>query len=250
MTASPWFFVPRPLPNARLRLLMLPHAGGSPPAFRGWDRRVPDGVELWLGHPPGRGARLREPPLARSELLVESLFSALRPHLDRPLVLMGHSFGARFALALAHRLRAHGQPPRALIVSGRRGPRVPGREPDLHPLPQAAFLRELERRYGVLDEALRHPELADMLFPALQADLRASETWPVEAGPPLQLPLHARGGCDDATVTAADLQAWQGETTGPSSVQLLPGGHFYLLQDPAPFFASLEPVFADLLAAA
>ncbi len=250
MISSPWFFVPRPLPNPRLRLLMLPHAGGSPPAFRGWDRRVPAGVELWLAHPPGRGARLREPVLARSELLVDSLMGALRPHLGTPLVLMGHSFGARFALALAHRLRALGQPPRALIVSSRRGPRVPSREPDLHPLPQAAFLRELERRYGALDEALRHSELAEMLFPALQADLRASETWPAEAGPPLDLPLHVRGGRDDATVAEADLQAWRAESTGLCSVELLPGGHFYLLQDPAPFFASLEPAFASLLATA
>ena len=59
-----------------------------------------------------------------------------------------------------------------------------------------------------------------------------------------------RGGRDDATVAEADLQAWRAESTGLCSVEILPGGHFYLLQDPAPFFASLEPAFAALLGAA
>lgn len=243
MNPTPWLHVPRPLPDAAARLLILPHSGGHAAAFRGWEARVPARVELLLAYPPGRGVRLREPPIRHHETLLSALYAALEPRLDRPLVVAGHSLGARVALALAHRFRALGAPgPAALVVSARPGPAVPRRGAPLHPLPRAAFLDELERRYGALDAALRHPELAEMVFPSLQADLQLSETWPDEPGPPLDCPLHARGGAADPSVSREDLEAWRRETRGPSTVEQLPGGHFYLLHDPGPFFASIRGV--------
>lgn len=248
VSPSPWLQIPKPLADARARLLVIPHAGGHPVAFRTWPTLVPPQLEVLLVHPPGRGSRLRERSLTDPEASLQGLLDAVQPYLDLPLVVMGHSLGARIAFALAHRLRAECLPsPFALIVSGRRGPSVPKREVDMSSLPTHALLAELEHRYGVLDEALRHPELAEMLFPSLRADMHLSESWPQEADVPLQIPLHARGGAADPSVTTADLEAWRGETQGPFTMEMLPGGHFYLLQDPKPFLATVSPVLEQAI---
>lgn len=240
---SPWINIPKPVPDARARLLVVPHAGGHPVAFRAWPTMVPPHLEVLLVHPPGRGSRLRERNLTDPEAMLKGILNAVQPYLDLPLVVMGHSLGARIAFALAHRLCAERLPsPVALIVSGRRGPSVPKREVDMSSMPTQALLTELEHRYGVLDEALRHPELAEMLFPSLRADMHLSECWPSELDKPLNIPLHARGGATDPSVTSADLEAWRQETRGPFTTQMLPGGHFFLLQDPQSFLASIYPV--------
>jgi len=96
-------------------------------------------------------------------------------------------------------------------------------------LPDDEFVQEIRRRYnGIPDEVLRHPELLGLLVPGLRADLSVVETYAHRPGPPLGCPIAAFGGLADPEATEAELSEWRQQTTGTLSVQMFPGGHFFL----------------------
>ena len=225
-----WVSCVRPDPTAPLRLWCLPFAGGGTSAWNAWAAPLAGTAEVAGLRPPGRESRLREPAARSWRAIVDDLLPRLEPHLSRRYALAGHSLGALLAFELARGIRARGWPaPAALVVTGARAPDQPRREPDLHALPDAEFIAELDRRYQGIPPAVRaEPELLALLLPVMRADLEVFETYAFEPGPPLGMPLLALGGRDDPHVASAELEAWRSHTTGAAAAELVPGGHFFV----------------------
>jgi medium-chain acyl-[acyl-carrier-protein] hydrolase len=224
-----WFVRPQPQPDARCRLFCFPYAGVGPAIYRTWSALLPADIDLWAVQPPGREARFREQPLADIDGLVESVCASMRPHLDRPFALFGHSMGACVAFEVARTLAARGAAPARLFVSGRRAPGAPNDEPDMHTLPDDAFVAEIRRRYnGIPDAVLEHPELLQLLLPALRADIAALERHTHRPAPLLACPVLALGGTHDTVVPVDELARWRAETSGEFALHVFEGGHFYL----------------------
>lgn len=212
------------------RLFCFSHAGGAPAAFRLWREGIPEQVELIGVQLPGRGNRLREPPITSIPDLTTQIVSQISPYLDRPYVFFGHSMGAVLALEVAHALRMAARAgPAHVFLSARRPPHLPRLEADLHRLPDDAFLKLLGHRYGgVPSEVLKEPELLALLLPALRADITALETFTPSEVEPLTCAISAFGGDADHLVTLEQLRSWRGYTSGPFRVRQFRGGHFYL----------------------
>lgn len=248
---SPWLqcFVPRP--GARLRLVCFAHAGGSAGAYRPWCQLLPDSVELWAVQLPARANRLKEAPITRMGDIVDGVVQALRPLLDRPYALFGHSMGAVLANEVARQLRHAGAPlPSHLFASGRRPPHWPNPDEPLHVLGDAAFVAEIQRRYGgIPPEVAAHQELMEMLLPSLRADIHALENHLPPAGRlPLACPVSVFGGSDDPLTPHEHLEGWHAESTGPVRVRVMPGDHFYLHQQREALLGELCASLAPLLA--
>lgn len=229
-TTGSWLVRPRPRGHARRRLLCVPYAGVGPSAFRRWCDSLPADVEVGIVHLPGREGRLREAPFSRIEPLIDAAAGALRPHLDLPFALFGHSMGALVAFELARRFRdERWGAPTHLFVSGRRAPHLAPRRPPIAHLPDDQFVGEIRRRYnGIPDEVLRHPDLLALVLPGLRADLTLVEGYVYHPGAALPCPIAAFGGIADAEATDAELVGWRQQTTTGLSVRMFPGGHFYL----------------------
>jgi medium-chain acyl-[acyl-carrier-protein] hydrolase len=227
---QPWFITPQPRPSAPLRLFCFPYAGMGASAYRPWAAELPADVELCAVQPPGRETRMREPAFADLSQLAAAIGEHILPLLDRPFVFFGHSMGALTAFEVARRLaRSGGATPAYLIASAHQAPRLPRRESPLHELPDAAFVAEIQRRYGgIPDEVLAHRELLELLLPGLRADMTAIERYEYQPGEPLGCPILAIGGTFDARVSVADLEAWRDETTAEFSTRRLHGGHFFI----------------------
>jgi medium-chain acyl-[acyl-carrier-protein] hydrolase len=228
MTDPSWFVCPRPNPDGRLRLFCFPYAGGGIPVFRGWWQGLPD-IEVWGASLPGRGARLREQPLTSLPQLVEQLGTALQPFTGEPFAFFGHSLGARIAFELARWLRRQERPlPNHLLLSACPAPHCPRTQPVLHTLPREQFITAMRQRHTLPDEILAHPEMLDLVLPALEADVTVWETAVYTAEPALPCPITTFGGTADPLVGDAQLAAWSPYTTAAFAQIPIPGDHLFL----------------------
>lgn len=224
-----WIIRPRLSAHVRLRLFCIPHAGGGPSFFRPWLNDLPAEIELGLIHLPGREGRLAEAPLADLPGLVQTLAAHLRPYLDRPFALYGHSLGALIAFELSRQLRREGGPlPAQLCLAAMPAPHLPSDGPPMHALPEMAFVAAIRQRYASIpEEVAGDAELRALLLPALRADLTVLETYAYQPEEPLDCPLSVFGGLDDTTVSREQLGAWRDHTRGRCVVRMFPGGHFF-----------------------
>jgi medium-chain acyl-[acyl-carrier-protein] hydrolase len=229
VNASSWLLRSGGDRRARVRLFCLPSAGGGGSVYMPWARQLPT-VDVCAVQLPGRENRLREPAYTRFAEMMDATFQVLRPHLDMPFALFGHSMGALIAFELARRLRAEGAPvPAHLFVSGHRAPQLPNPRPPLAHLPDAAFLAELRTRYdGVPAEVLRHPDLMALLLPCLRADLALVEDYRCDVAEPLACPISVYGGEDDPVANEAELAAWRAQTRGEFTLTRFAGTHFFI----------------------
>jgi medium-chain acyl-[acyl-carrier-protein] hydrolase len=115
-----------------------------------------------------------------------------------------------------------------MLVSAHRAPQLPAREAPIHSLPDSELLVKLRRLNSPAGEALKDPELRELLLPLLRADLAVCETYVHSAEEPLDCPIYAFGGLDDDEVNPEELAAWRIQTRGPFKLSMLPGDHFFL----------------------
>jgi medium-chain acyl-[acyl-carrier-protein] hydrolase len=216
-------------PSSRCRLFCFPYAGGSAQMYWEWSDALPDDVEVCAIQLPGRGPRFRETPVDDVGVAVSVLAAAVRPYLDRPFAMFGHSMGAILAYETARRVTAEfGSAPDHLFISGHRAPHLPPRRPSIHQLADEAFIAGVRALNGTPAEFFDDPELVTLCLSMLRADFRLVESYAELAGERLSCPLLALGGDLDPTVPAADLAAWRSATSGPFRSILFPGDHFYV----------------------
>jgi surfactin synthase thioesterase subunit len=206
-------------------LLCLPFAGGSSAIYRTWKGAFGEDVEVHALELPGRGARFGEPARASMDALLASLDAAVRPLLDAPLAVFGHSMGGNVGFALARRL---GDRVKRLFVSATGAPDMPPRQRLAH-LSDRELTRELGVLGGTPPEALAHAELMALLLPTIRADLAVSEGYHAE-GVRLACPITMFRGTEDELVNDEEAEGWR--RFAPSDDQLrtvvIQAGHFYL----------------------
>jgi len=224
---------------ARLRLFAFPFAGGGTGVYRSWSAALSPDVAVCPVRLPGREARIAEPASADLVALARAAGDALRPYLDVPFALFGHSMGALLAFELAHHLEATGAPPpRILYASGCPAPHVGIADP-VSGMSDADLVEHVRGLGRTPAEVLASAELLELILPTLRADLVACERYACAARPPLGCELIAIGGADDDQATPDQVAAWRAHTWGPFTARVLPGGHFDFLDQPAALLAQL-----------
>jgi surfactin synthase thioesterase subunit len=213
----------------RLRLICLPHAGGTAAAYRGWSSLLPPDIEVLTVRYPGRQERFGEPCIESMDDLADSVIAALRPFLGTPLALFGHSMGAAVAYEIAARLQMrHGVRADLVAVSGRVAPQhVPAST--IHLQDDETLVAEVRRMGGRHSAVFDHRELWELVLPPLRADYRLIENYRPEPLVQLRSPLVAYAGVGDPSFQEAGMRAWAELTTGQFELQVFPGDHFYLV---------------------
>jgi medium-chain acyl-[acyl-carrier-protein] hydrolase len=79
-----------------------------------------------------------------------------------------------------------------------------------------------------------------LALPALRADATLYRNYVYAEAPPLDCPIRAYGGLDDERISRAQMEAWAAQTTKDFSLEMFPGGHFFLKTHQAEFLAALS----------
>lgn len=223
-----WIRTLRTARPGAVRLVCLPHAGGSAHACLPLAEALGPGTEVLAAQYPGRHDRLAEPPLGDLKLMAGHIAAALDPLRDVPLALFGHSLGALLAYEVAARLQATGPGPVHLFASSMLAPSR-HRHDGVHLRDDDGILAELDRLSGTPARSPGEEALLRLMIPAIRGDYRAFETY-TDPGHLLSCPVTAFLGDADPLVTPDDARAWARHTTGPATLRVLPGGHFHLTE--------------------
>ncbi|MFJ7241734.1 thioesterase II family protein [Streptomyces olivaceus] len=224
-----WVSTFRRAPSAAVRLVCLPHAGGSASFFFPLAKAFSPDVEVMAVQYPGRQARRNEPGIDNVPEYADRIFAALRRLTDRPLALFGHSMGAVLAYEVALRMRKAGLPaPVRLFASGRRAPSR-YRDEQVHKGTDGQLVAELRGLGGPHQSVLTDPEVLALILPAVRGDYRAVERYRHDPQARLECPVTVLVGDEDPRVTLDEARAWEEHTTGPTELEVFRGGHFYLV---------------------
>lgn len=231
-------------PDASVRLLCFPWAGGGSIHYARWGKLVPSSIEVYAVKLAGRESRAKEPFCKSMQQIVDEVIGVLLPELrEKPFALFGHSFGSLACYATAERLkRVHNLEPAHLFLSGASAPYSETRKnaPNRSGLSDEEFLHWITTMGGTPPEILANPEILKLFLPVLKADLHVVENYQCSKPDSPFLSCHVT--CFDGKEDIPhDLQAWRDITRGEFTVKMLPGSHFYL-KDP-----SNEKVILDIV---
>lgn len=215
-------------PDAKVRLVCFPHAGGSASFYFPVSRQLTPGVEVLAVQYPGRQDRRAEPNVDSIPEVADRVTAALGGSLDRPVALFGHSLGAVLAYEVGLRLEAGGRKLVRLFASGRRAPSR-YREEDVHRRTDAGIVEELRSLSGTEAGFLTDPEILQMIMPAIRGDYRLIETYRHEPDRRLDAPITALTGDDDPKTSLDEAKAWSEHTTGEFDLRIFPGDHFFVI---------------------
>lgn len=226
------YSIPFPDPDAAFRLVVFPHAGSGTAFYHFLAKAFAGaGIETVTVAYPGREIRIAEPPPESLPELLATLVPSLARVLSdgRPFIFYGHSLGGLVAFEMIRSWQAGGLPVPALFVcSGRQAPGIRGDILDMDTLSDDAFIEAVITRYQAIPrEVVQHPELLELILPALRSDFRMVDRYVYRPGPRLTCPIVLANGVDDPWVEEQTLAPWEHETASLTS-RWFDGGHFFI----------------------
>lgn len=226
MASDSWFRVPLPRPDARVRLVCFPFAGGAASAFRDWAPLLPDSVELVAVQYPGRHDRAGEALPPDLPTLAGRIATAIRPLVSRSTAFFGHSMGGMVAFEVARRLQPRFPAPLARLFVSSCSPPATLRPRGLRF--EDAELRDYVRSMGGAGGvAVTDDDLWQLVRPVIEGDLRLTESYRYEPGAPLAVPISTVAGDRDEYAPPSSMPGWHDLSLAATEHHVLPGGHFH-----------------------
>lgn len=214
--------------DGRTRLVCFPHAGGSASYFFRLSAALSSDVNVSAIQYPGRQDRHSEPFVDTIDGLADRIYAVLKPMVDGPIALFGHSMGAVVAFEVARRLEESAQiQPTTLFVSAQPAPSRSGPAP-VQPDDDVGLVEKVRELGGTDPRLMADPRMLEMTLPVLRNDLRALQQYRRRPDIRINAPIILMVAVDDPLVGLDKAMAWREHTSGGCAIHTFDGGHFYL----------------------
>lgn len=213
-----------------MKLLLLPHAGGSAKSYCVMKRYFPENLELVPLDPDGKGLNIDESPchdipecISRIIEKNESLFKG------EPYAVFGHSMGTLLAIELAHQLKIKNlNEPCHIFFSGRCVPDEYGAFPFYKESEDKEIISYFAENGLIPEKLISNPILLDMFGSILCRDVRMTEQYSITPEQcKMTCDISIMYGTDDPFIKNCDMNRWSRFTYGKCSIFEFKGDHFY-----------------------
>ncbi|AZE87723.1 MULTISPECIES: thioesterase II family protein [Pseudomonas fluorescens group] len=240
----------QPSPN-KLNLICFPYAGGNSNFYLRWGKQLGHDSVIHPVHLPGRGNNIKTPSLSDMDYLINILSRELTAFHDMRLAFVGTSMGGWIAYHLAQKFSRLHSPlfPECVVLCSTASPEYRVALPDLDDIDAETALSRIKNFNPACMKTLRHPELASLFLPVLQADFKLCREWKFENTPRLNCPIIAFHGEQDSLVSKEMMHNWHTLTDQSFELTHVQGDHFFSETPPAEFFAHLKKRLNDFSAA-
>lgn len=213
-------------------MFCIPFAGGSRYSYRDFAGHVADFVNVVPVELPGRGSRFSEPLLTDMHALALDVFEQVKPDLNMPYAIYGHSMGGTIGYLLMSHVRSVRMPPPVhFFVSGRSGPSCKRKILYSRVIDEIGVANWLRGFEGTPGEVLEDESLMEIFAPVISADIQAVDNYEHREIELLNVPFTVMVGLNDGTTTIEEASAWQRETARTIKIEKFPGGHFFIFQN-------------------
>ena len=204
----------------KIKLFCIPYSGSSASVYLAWKKDLPEYIELVPIELLGHGARIKEQLYKNVEEAVEDVTKSIASHLskDEPYAILGHSMGSALAYEAYYKLKELGY-------------QEPGTT-EFYKKSEEEFLKVVYMYGGTTKAIMDNPELKKLFLPILRADFMIAETYYSHGkSKKLQCDITVTNGREDRSIAAADMTKWDEITDKKCNHKLLPGDHFFLIQN-------------------
>jgi medium-chain acyl-[acyl-carrier-protein] hydrolase len=215
----------------KVKLLCLPHAGGSAAMYYRWKKYLDSNIEVTPVELAGRGRRISESLYDSMLNAVDDIYNIIQPIIrECDYAFYGHSMGTILAFELCRKIMdTNERQPLHLFVSGRYPPSISRKEKYLSRLPDNLFLEEVCKLGGTSVELVENKELCDIFIPILKADYKIIEEYEyIDSDKKFNYGITVFNGKGDSEVSYNEVMEWGKHTLLQSPIYEFEGNHFFI----------------------
>lgn len=230
LCSNSWLSVPKPKPDAKIRLLCFPYAGGLKEIYMPWTAKVDDNVELVIIQYPGHLPGNNEVRFEDMELLVKELLPQLDSVFDKPYALYGHSMGCRVILKLIESIyKSQKTLPYYIFLAANKPLHMSVVQPPIQHLTIDEAVKVIKHFNILPDEITDNKDILEMILPIYISDFKLLDSFSIDTKIfPLHIPICCFSGIDDNLAYPKDMKEWERYTDAGFEVVELKDKHYFI----------------------
>lgn len=227
----------------RIKLICLPHAGGSSLIYNNWKKQLSSKIEIYSPELQGRGTRYKEEHPEKLNILVNDIYKNIEKVLtDNDYALFGHSMGALIVYELYKKIKSNNiSLPKALFLSGMYPPPTNIKE-FVHLYSDEQILEKIKKLGGTPKTILKNKRFMEYYIPIIRADYKMIETYEYkEIYLKITEPTFIFSGKKDS-IPKDLIMSWKNHTLFQPTYYEFDGGHFFIHENSKEVLNAIESI--------
>ena len=229
------------------RLFCIHPVGAGASMFSHFIYNPPKDTDVIALQLPGRENRIDEKPFEDMQALIPELAKAMMPLLDKPFVILGHSFGGIIGFELIRYLRKnYGIHAEHFFVTGTIAPHLSKTWKDRDVISETAIESNSEEKLLSLMNYIDDVEFLKQILPVMKKDMPLIMSYFYEEDKKFDFPITGFAAEQDEVVLVKELAEWKFQTNNEFSLEVVDGDHWFLSRNKELILGRLNEVFSKL----